>query len=392
MIIDKETNFVYFSSLIKRDKKYELFWVKLKELLSKNRIAYGFIENTRSIWCRDYMPIQKSENEFIQYDYYPDYLIDPKFISELTIPSEIRVVDVNTNSIRKSELIIDGGNIVKSKAKVILTEKIFHENRKLSHEKIKEILSNELSAEVFIIPTEPSDFTGHADGMVRFYDEKTLLVNDYSFQPNSWKRKMDEALENTGLDIVNFTYSPSNEKNKDGDYTAIGNYINFAQIGNVILFPVYGLPNEIDIKAQEQIMSLYPKCEIALIDAIDIAENGGVLNCITWNIKITPRMNFEKPIKKDPDFDDQKKYVYSKLDFYLSTYDYELMEGGFAQIWNDNNGAIIGDGDLKNLMYKFLEPIVYENPIPQSTVDRTVDLILEYLESIGQYGMDFSEN
>jgi agmatine deiminase len=77
MITDIETNFVYFSSLIKKDARYSSFWKRLESVLSEKKISYSFIENTRDIWCRDYMPVQTGVNKFIQFDYYPDYCRHP---------------------------------------------------------------------------------------------------------------------------------------------------------------------------------------------------------------------------------------------------------------------------------------------------------------------------
>ena len=46
---------------------------------------------------------------------------------------------------------------------------------------MRETLRDELRvAELIVIPKEPYDEIGHADGMVRFLDAKTVLVNDYS--------------------------------------------------------------------------------------------------------------------------------------------------------------------------------------------------------------------
>ena len=39
-----------------------------------------------------------------------------------------------------------------------------------------------------------------------------------------------------------------------------------------------------------------------------------------------------------------------------------------------------------------LEQVIEKNHIPQNVVDRAIDLILEYMESIGQYGFDINEN
>ena len=95
MIADKKTNMVYFSSLIKT--KYPLFWQKLEEILQGTTeffpgltIPYSMLEGTRSVWCRDYMPIQKDTHKFVQFTYFPDYLLDPKYIHEITIPDEIK--------------------------------------------------------------------------------------------------------------------------------------------------------------------------------------------------------------------------------------------------------------------------------------------------------------
>ena len=85
MITDKETNFVYLSSLIKENEKYLPFWKRLEPILTENRIGYGFIENTRDIWCRDYMPIQKDVNDFIQFGQYFLLYISNKFQSQVDV-------------------------------------------------------------------------------------------------------------------------------------------------------------------------------------------------------------------------------------------------------------------------------------------------------------------
>ena len=53
MITDKDTDFVYFSSLIKELDQYTTFWKRLNTILADKKINYGFIESTRDIWCRD---------------------------------------------------------------------------------------------------------------------------------------------------------------------------------------------------------------------------------------------------------------------------------------------------------------------------------------------------
>lgn len=389
MIPDKETNFVYFSSLIREIDKYRPFWNRLRPLLEYNDISYGFIQNTRDIWCRDYMPIQNDLNEFVQFEYFPDYYLHSKYISKLTIPSEVKIN--RTISRRKSMLIIDGGNIIKSKSMAILTDKVLTENPDLDYEAIVSTLKKELNVqEIILIPKIPNDMTGHADGMVRFLSETELLVADYSNEDDGWKSKMNEALRKTGLRIINYPYAFVDEKNIDGDDVAKGVYINFAQIGNKILFPQFGIKE--DHLALEQTRKLFPKCKVIPIDSNEIAMDGGVLNCITWNVQFKTPLKFNKLFNKGPDHAEQEKFIFEKLDFYLASGDYYLIAKGFEIAWNKNPGKFVGDGELKNITYQYLEKVLDRNPIPQYMVDATIDLILDYMESIGQYGFDMSEN
>lgn len=389
MITDKETNVVYFSSLIKSAGKYASFWARLKRILVEKGIQYGFIEHTRDIWCRDYMPIQTGISAFVQFDYFPDYYLSPKYISRLTIPSEVSLDYAIQPS--KVDLVIDGGNIVKSDTSVILTDKIWKDNARLKKTTVLSLLQKKLGIErVYLIPQLPYDMTGHADGMVRFIDDKNLIVADYSRESETWRAKMDRALEKTGLNIHPFPSETINRKNAEGDYTAEGVYINFARIGSNILLPLFN--SEKDAEALERTQELFPDCEIIPILSNEIAIDGGVLNCVTWNIRMETTSKFHCFPLKRPDRAEQEAYVYGRLDFYLSTFDYRLIAKCFETVWNFSTGDIIGDGELKERTHRLLEKSQERNFIPQHYVDKTIDLILEYLESIGQYGFQISEN
>jgi agmatine deiminase len=283
MITDIETNFVYFSSLIKENLKYKLFWNRLRKSLDKENIDYGFINGTRDIWCRDYMPIQLSKNNFVQFKFFPDYYLSPDFIHKLTIPSETVISMEFYKSF--SKLIIDGGNIIKYQNRVILTDKIFKENPEYFKSEIISQLKIDLKIDTInIIPAEKEEISGHADGMVKIFSEKELLVGDYSNQDKHWKSIYYKSLKETGYNLISFPSAFIEEKNDDGDYTAIGCYINFVQIGNKILLPFFNLAE--DIIVEKQMKKLYPDCKIIPIESNEIAQDGGVLNCITWNIQL----------------------------------------------------------------------------------------------------------
>jgi agmatine deiminase len=283
MITDNQTNFVYFSSLLQSLPAYQPFWNRLEKVLKKESIPYGFITGTRDIWCRDYMPVQVSESHFVQFKFYPEYLLEPRYIRFLTLPHEINI----DHPLEKqfAGLAVDGGNVVKSCRQAILTDRVFDENTAYTKAEIREKLAVSLVADrVHIIPQEPGDLSGHADGMVRFLSESDLLVSDYSTHSYSWRNKYKRALQKTGLTLIPFPAVVLDEKNKDGDYTARGCYINFAQIGNKILRPFFGLQE--DLLVEKEMKMLYPGCKIIPVESNEIAQGGGVLNCITWNIKV----------------------------------------------------------------------------------------------------------
>ncbi len=285
MIPDNQTNVVYFSSLIK--SQYSSLWNNLEPLLKGRNIDYHFIENTRNIWCRDYMPIQIDEKHCVQFQYFRDYYLTPAQFKYLTIQDEMQY---NLNlSIKKVPLIVDGGNIVKSGTKVIMTEKVLSDNKKNHSEKVTlQILRKELKVDdIFIIPRQPNDWSGHADGMVRFYDEHTLLVNYFTQESSSWRKRLDSAIRKTGLNTIDFPYVHSDRRTSDGEYTAHGCYINYADVGDTIFFPKFG--NEFsnnDCMALDRAKELFkePKYQVLSVDADSIAWDGGVLNCCTWNI------------------------------------------------------------------------------------------------------------
>ena len=274
MIADFETNIVYFSDLLRTKVKISGKCKKICDILDKYGVEYNFLKGTKDIWARDYMPIQVSENKFIEYRYDPDYLQGSyKGYRDLKTYPDIVCDTIGLKTI-KSDIILDGGNIVKSKHYVILTEKIVAENRLTYRkpeliEQLKKIFEVE---EIVLIPKDKKDKFGHADGMLRFIDNESVLVSHY-YQSN---KKMLKLLNKAGLNIEFLKFK---EKKIDKRSWA---YLNFLQTKDCILLPKLGTDE--DIQALEQIETYYPdyKGRIAQIEMNDIIVLGGALNCITW--------------------------------------------------------------------------------------------------------------
>ena len=98
--------------------------------------------------------------------------------------------------------------------------------------------------------------------------------------------------------------------------------------------------------------------------------------------------------QRDFDYLDLFEFVVTNKNFKMELMEFFVIENGFREFWNKSQGKLVGDGEFKNYVYRFIEEQLdaktIPKPIPQKDVDACVDLILGYLSSIGQYSSDFS--
>ncbi|MDX5338748.1 MAG: agmatine deiminase family protein [Cyclobacteriaceae bacterium] len=276
MTPDSQTNFLYLADSL--PKKYPEFYARLEKELKKHKVDFGFLPGTKDVWAVDYMPIQVGK-KFVQFRYDPSYLRFKKY--EKT-KSDVDGICLSLGiQTQKSEIILDGGNLLRSAHQAFVTDWIFEDNPDWERKALMEELKNLLELDrIFLIPAQPGDFTGHADGMVRFVDEKTILANDYSKEPKKFYEAFEIALHNTGLEVIKLPYPIYN--NPSNDY-ANGDYINYLQMEKVIFAPIFGFKEDEEvIRILEQ---AFPKDSIIPIESNDLARNGGILNCISWNIR-----------------------------------------------------------------------------------------------------------
>ena len=279
MIPDSDTNTIYFSERLKTDPQYSAACARITGVLDSFVIPYNFLPKTKDIWARDYMPIQISEDKFIEYRYDPDYLQGNwKNSRDLKTYADIVRDAINLKTI-KSEILLDGGNMVKSSSCIILTDKIVLENRYLCNktELIKRLKDTFEVEKVVLIPWDKVEECGHSDGVLRFIDDSTVLVHQ-EYKTNT---KMVGELEYNGLNIewLDFTV-----KKKDKMNWA---YINFLQTKDLILVPKMNI--EEDEQAFEQICKYYGSYaatgRIAQVEMTEIVKENGALNCISWTRK-----------------------------------------------------------------------------------------------------------
>ena len=277
MISDFETNTIHFSELISTDNRFKETYTQIKSILDSFNVVSKLIPKTKDIWSRDYMPIQINNTQFIEYRYDPDYLQgNEKGRRDLKTYPDI-VCDSIKLPTEKTDLIMDGGNFVKSSDSVILTEKVVKENRHLYNKTdlIKEIQKTFKINKVVLIPQDKLDEYGHSDGMIRFIDNNTVLINHYYKNDTELLTRLKKAGFRT--EIIDYKAKKKDKRNWA--------YLNFLQTKDLILLPKFGIDE--DLEAFEQIENFYPdyKEKIRQVEMTDIVKYGGALNCITWTTK-----------------------------------------------------------------------------------------------------------
>jgi agmatine deiminase len=102
---------------------------------------------------------------------------------------------------RREAVILDGGNVVASRTKVILTDKTYKENPSVERPRLRQRLEAVFQAECVFIPKEPYDVIGHADGVVRFISDDRVLINDYTLVDPGYGARLRRVLERAGLGV-----------------------------------------------------------------------------------------------------------------------------------------------------------------------------------------------
>lgn len=290
MITDNLTTTVYFSDLL--PKKCPTLNQHIAEVLEANGIPYAYLSETKDIWCRDFMPIQIEEDRFVIYKYTPNYLQDKTGLRLQTNPEAVlqaspnRLTHVLQNAIT-IDLVLDGGNVVKCGNTIVMTEKVFAENRDKSHIEVDRILKDAFQSDVLYLPWDHQETFGHSDGIIHFAGDGKVIITNYDDISPRYYSRFRVALEK------HFEVIPLYYKTKK-IHARSWAYINFLQIGKLILVPQLGL--EEDGQALEQISNAMPDCEVLGIPALEAVRRGGGLNCISWNTTTLQDDIFEESI------------------------------------------------------------------------------------------------
>lgn len=264
----------YFSLRLTEDKAYKAAADRLFHVLDDRHVEYRFLKNTRDIWMRDFMPVKTRSGKYVSFRYTPSYLRDfPRLRTDFQREIAPQLPPFHFTD---SNINLDGGNVVFSPSKetAVISDRIFPENPDLPRNVLLSELEKLLEARILVIPSLRHDLTGHADGMVRFLDEQTVLGNrsPYRF---GLETRIRLVLKKHGIETVDFPYfdSPGG--------SAVGCYLNFLETKHCVFLPVFG--TDADEEAVRLAEKLFSKTVVP-VNLREIAADGGCLNCISWEL------------------------------------------------------------------------------------------------------------
>lgn len=267
---------VYMSELLM--SKFPETCKNLIKILEKHHVNYSFIKGTNDIWCRDYMPVQTESGKLIQFKYDPSYLKGKKEWEESR--SDVKkICRLNNIVATESDINLDGGNVLICDGRAIISDRIFTENPTYDKTSLVNELTKLLECEIIIIPAINGDYTGHADGMVRFVNRNTILGNRMADEYKYWQKGMQKVLETYNLTYIDLPFLTDIKDSKHPE-SAIGIYVNYLEVNDLIVAPIFN--REEDKQVIEILKNAFPNKQIETINYNDVAQKGGLLNCTTW--------------------------------------------------------------------------------------------------------------
>ena len=287
---DQDTNTVHLAHALKR---YPVVLDQMGTALRSVGVKVKPIFSTGNIWTRDYMPLQVNDYfvKFAYKGYGPDAY---EKYPQLKVPDSCwdEIGDVRT-----SDIILDGGNVVRYDDKILMTEIVYKHNPGWGQHRLRDQLSGLLQADIIFLPPEPGDDLGHTDGLCRWIDSGTVFLNDYRSMRDpkyrDYLRFVKDIFKLEGIETIPFPYAYDRcpEMTEEDfrkqfpdadDYNpGWGYFINYLQVKGAILYPTFGI--EDDEMVEACLWDAVPDVKLFPIDCSQLSLEGGLCNCTTMN-------------------------------------------------------------------------------------------------------------
>jgi agmatine deiminase len=271
----------------------------VKKLFHHRKVETIIFQEVSDIWIKDWAPVlvlHKGNICTVKFKYDPSYFKESdKKYAQADNQVGIELSDkLNVPPLLEIGYTWDLGNLTHNGGGLaIISNRLIADNENRPIKYMCDILHVTLGfSDIIFVPVEPGDKTGHVDGMVRFINERTLVVAQYpsGYTYSVFMDLLQERLQvDLGPDfkIIRLKNAEPEERIKEGIDSAVGNHMNFLRIDNQIYFPYYS--DEISEEAYNEfaqalqiIDSKIQIIPVKIPEINDLASLGGVLNCFSW--------------------------------------------------------------------------------------------------------------
>jgi agmatine deiminase len=256
------------------------------------------VEDTDSIWIRDYGPQYIYDNQsdgwgVVDFHYYTSRPNDDD--TPLYIARTYDVPRVNRQT--RKVVYTEGGNLNHDGLGcVVYSQRTYSRNEGVNKNTVDERIMSAFQAHEKIVPQDPSlDSTGHVDMFMKIVSANTVLIAEYTPDQKDY-----QVLEDC-VDLFTSSVNGAGEPwtvvripQPDVYYKyfvlpVVRTYTNAVIVNNVVLLPIFNIPS--DEEAAAIYGQVLPGKTIFPIDASTIIESGGAWHCVT--------MEFPSPSNSD---------------------------------------------------------------------------------------------
>ncbi|MCR9212651.1 MAG: agmatine deiminase family protein [Proteobacteria bacterium] len=201
-------------------------------------------------------------------------------------------------SVPETDLINDGGNFVDDYAgNVVLSRKFLRDNDLSEAEARKKISALTQAKNIAFIEADEQGGLEHADGVVSFVDENTLIINSYPEDPEyarQLKADLRAGLPNVKIHEIVTPYDGS--EIYDARFgSACGLYTNALVTPERIYLPQFGIPE--DKIALEQVRTATSR-EVVPIASHQVCHMGGGVRCMSLQLRGEEARKFRSYVQR----------------------------------------------------------------------------------------------
>ena len=184
-----------------------------------------------------------------------------------------------------TELLNDGGNFVDDYAgNVVMSNKFLRDNNLSEAQARGDIRALTGARQVAFIEADEQGGLEHADGVVAFVDQNTVIVNAYPDDPNyatQLHADLRAGLPQVAIHEIVAPWFGDNTYDKRFG-SACGLYTNALVTPHRIYFPQFGIPE--DKIALQQIRAITDK-QVIPVDSAKVCHMGGGVRCLSWQLR-----------------------------------------------------------------------------------------------------------